>query len=452
MFMFRSRRNALVKRLWRQAALRRGGGGGGELADDDNPPPNGETGDNAAAAACTLEATEEQQVKSWIKSAAHALFKRLTDDQLALLLDILDGAGASASPCFPLDTDLLNRVCPAEGGHRLLCRLFRWPELSTGAELKRVINLCYSDHQSTTICCNPYHWSRLSDVAPPPYTRLGLNHDRPNRLTNSYPVESLETGGTNQYSSTASNLDGCGGGVVRLRPWCTLAYWELRQRVGRLFPVTQPSVAIFSDSLATSTAGAAPMVVPLPLDRQCNATSLCLSALTSQRPPETDAVRRTRQKVGLGLLLCQEPDGVWMYNRSENPVFVNSPTLDPPGTGPAGAPRTLLVYKVPPSFAIRVFDHERSLLYQQCSNNSVSESLAFDGPPCYRLDNNSTDASGKNESRLSPCFVFKEEYTDGPFDPNALRISFAKGWGPKYSRQFITSCPCWIEVLLAPSR
>lgn len=90
--------------------------------------------------------------------------------------------------------------------------------------------------------------------------------------------------------------------MVRLRPWCTLAYWELRQRVGRLFPVTQPSVAIFSDSLATSTAGAAPMVVPLPLDRQCNATSLCLSALTSQRPPETDAVRRTRQKVGLGMI------------------------------------------------------------------------------------------------------------------------------------------------------
>lgn len=46
----------------------------------------------------------------------------------------------------------------------------------------------------------------FADVAPPPYTRLGLNHDRPNRLTNSYPVESLETGGTNQYSSTASNL------------------------------------------------------------------------------------------------------------------------------------------------------------------------------------------------------------------------------------------------------
>ncbi len=64
--------------------------------------------------------------------------------------------------------------------------------------------------------------------------------------------------------------------------------------MGRLFPVTQPSVAIFSD--------AAP-------HREC-ATGLCLSALTSQRPPETDAVRRTRQKVGLGM--------IYFFSRREN--------------------------------------------------------------------------------------------------------------------------------------
>jgi len=110
MFMFRSRRNALVKRLWRQAALRRGGGGGG--GDDDDDPPLGETAAENVCGGAPEATTEEQQVKSWIKSAAHALFKRLTDDQLALLLDILDGAGASTSLCFSLDTDLVNSKHP----------------------------------------------------------------------------------------------------------------------------------------------------------------------------------------------------------------------------------------------------------------------------------------------------------------------------------------------------
>lgn len=29
-----------------------------------------------------------------------------------------------------------------------------------------------------------------------------------------------------------------------------------------------------------------------------------------------------------------------------------------------------------------------------------------------------------------------------------MRISFAKGWGPNYSRLEVISCPCWLEVLL----
>lgn len=96
-----------------------------------------------------------------------------------------------------------------------------------------------------------------------------------------------KSSGDNDFIGCFYLIDGCG---VRLRPWCTLAYWELRQRVGRLFPVTQPSVAIFSDESP---------------HREC-ATGLCLSALTSQRPAETDAVRRTRQKVGLGMIIANK--------------------------------------------------------------------------------------------------------------------------------------------------
>ena len=41
---------------------------------------------------------------------------------------------------------------------------------------------------------------------------------------------------------------------------------------------------------------------------------------------------------------------------------------------------------------------------------------------------------------------------DGPYDPYSLRLSFGKGWGGKYSRQAITCCPCWLEILLTPPR
>jgi MAD (mothers against decapentaplegic) family protein 6/7 len=161
--------------------------------------------------------------------------------------------------------------------------------------------------------------------------------------------------------------------------WCSVAYWEHRTRVGRLYAVCEQAVSIFYD---------------LP-----QGSGFCLGQLNLEQ--RSEAVRRTRSKIGFGILLSKEPDGVWAYNRGEHPIFVNSPTLDVPGG------RTLVVRKVPPGYSIKVFDFERS------------------GLP-----------------RAEP------DAADGPYDPHSARISFAKGWGPCYSRQFITSCPCWLEILL----
>lgn len=111
----------------------------------------------------------------------------------------------------------------------------------------------------------------------------------------------------------------------------------------------------------------------------------------------------------VGLMLSQESDGVWAYNRSDSPIFVNSPTLDDPES------RTLLVYRVPSGFCLNIFDRAKSTA---TSTSTTTSTL-------------------KNS---------------GPVDVNSVRISFAKGWGPKYSRQEVTSCPCWLEVLLAPCR
>ena len=131
--------------------------------------------------------------------------------------------------------------------------------------------------------------------------------------------------------------------------------------------------------------------------------------------------------------------GVWLYNRTDHPIFVNSPTLGPPpapipsattsttatSTSPStstsattsltSSPLPATVYKVPPSYSVQIFDYDKSRAYERLRDQRNS---------------------------------------DGPFDPNSIRISFAKGWGSNYSRRFVTSCPCWIEVLLEtpPSR
>ena len=155
--------------------------------------------------------------------------------------------------------------------------------------------------------------------------------------------------------------------------------------MGRLFAVREDTVNIFHK---------------LP-----HGDGMCLEIL--QQNPGDSCVARTREKIGHGLMLMREADGIWVYNRSDFPIFVNSPTLEILNS------RTCVVKKVPPGYSLQIFDYNRCDLLQ------------------YAKD---------------------KHFTDGPYDPSSIRISFAKGWGPHYSRQFITSCPCWIEVLLRINR
>merc|ERR1719228_259558 len=192
---------------------------------------------------------------------------------------------------------------------------------------------------------------------------------------------------TDQHSTkkTASQLET--GRVT----WCTLAYWEERTRVGRLFQVRSPGVEVFSQLPRPSPLGDA----------------LCLATLAANNLKPSESTLRTREKIGLGVILSHDERGVWAYNRTEVPIFVNSPTLDVPNS------RTYSVFKIPPGYSMQIFNYELSKLYQRIRDPAL---------------------------------------LDGPFDPHAVRISFAKGWGPSYSRQFIDCCPCWLEILLLPPR
>ncbi|CAG5106521.1 Similar to SMAD6: Mothers against decapentaplegic homolog 6 (Gallus gallus) [Cotesia congregata] len=189
----------------------------------------------------------------------------------------------------------------------------------------------------------------------------------------------------------------------RRKEWCTLAYWELGGRVGRLYPVESSTISVF-DSLH-------------------DGDGLCLASLAENHDSVDDA-KTTRSKIGLGLVLSQEDDGVWAYNRSSNPIFVNSPTLDDPES------RTLLVYRVPPGSCLNIFDRAKNL-------------------PSRCTYSNGNEGGGGGEGGISGAGGAN---SGGPVDMYSVRISFVKGWGPRYKRQEITSCPCWLEVLLAPCR
>ncbi|NXG23049.1 SMAD6 protein, partial [Grallaria varia] len=320
-----------------------------------------------------------------LKPAARALFKKLKDEELELLVQAVESQGAGESGCVWAPRGAKQGLPPQV----LLCRLFHWPDLHQSHELKR---LCSGTGgrggcgDSAMLCCNPHHFGRLAvpETPPPPYSEASCGPSWPDKPQHLDPqlLEFSCSRGDWHVGSSALPLPDASPSRSALQDgcWCKLAYWEHRTRVGRLYAVREASVSIFCEPPWGS--------------------GFCLAQLPVAR--RSRAVRRARGKIGRGLLLSRAPGAVWAYNRSEHPIFVSSPTLSPPGA------RRLAVLKVPPGYSAKVFDYERP--------------GAAGG---WRLPG------------------------EGPWDPHSVRISFAKGWGPCYSRRFITSCPCWLEVLLS---
>ncbi|XP_054626976.1 mothers against decapentaplegic homolog 6-like [Dunckerocampus dactyliophorus] len=456
--MFRSRRSGLVRRLWRSRAVTQSDGSGraeggcpcgsqphrkqqgpvtrvggpageaGDLAEeaeqaDDDPGvicASGRRGvdvDGRTVTCCLFgdlrpRTPQKDNCECGLLNIAHAFLKKLPERSLDVLLKAVESKGGVASECVMVPGTELRFGAHHVSSQHLLCRMYRWRDLPPSARLKALSHCqSFGGLDGVKVCCNPYHYSRLCgpESPPPPYSVSHSDERKPLESPLSYtetvpplitPAAYTETG-TSLGSSTSSG---------HRSHWCSVAYWEQRTRVGRLYPAHEPSLSIFYD---------------LP-----QGTGLCLSQLranvnhcrcddqgsrgTSGLPGypsqggNSSSVQQIRSKIGYGIVLSREPDGVWMYNRSQHPVFVHSPTLD------LLSARGLSVKRVMPGFSLKVFDYE--------SSGWMAE------------------------------HGIKPESQEGPWDPHSVRISFAKGWGPCYSRQFITSCPCWLEVLLNTHR
>lgn len=164
MFMFRQRRHAQVKRLWKLCK------GQTEASPDKKAAGNGLKNEDEEATAAS------ERVKK--QAAAQSMLKRLKESQLEDLIRSIETKGTcdpNGGPCCLVPRGDVRVI----GGrhlppHVLIAQLFRWPEVEQSFELKR-LPICR--HRSTSSsssnydvgdesaelyeCCNPYHWSRL---------------------------------------------------------------------------------------------------------------------------------------------------------------------------------------------------------------------------------------------------------------------------------------------------
>ncbi|XP_016960389.1 mothers against decapentaplegic homolog 6 [Drosophila biarmipes] len=344
---------------------------------------------------------QAQNVKR-IREDFDALMKQLKRKQMAeLLLAIKSRVDPPTSATTTAPTYLQCILIPRETQadreqHVTVSRLFFWAGLRSGEELKR-LPVCPAASDCIYTCCNPLHWFRIlhqpeTEAQPPPYQRSKMQRlrDADSEEDSQNDANSAELSTWSAQSSSISCIYKTSllesfttdGKDHNSKVWCQIAYWELAHRVGEFFNARTKAVNIYTDGIVGS-----------------EGDSMCLRDLApAGRQIQSEAVQTTRQKVGLGVTLSLENGDVWIYNRGNTPVFVDSPTL---------AENMDRVCKVMPGYCLKAFETFRAQL------------LSMEQQGHHRM---------------------------GPVDYFSIKISFAKGWGPAYKRQDIMGCPCWLEV------
>lgn len=115
------------------------------------------------------EAMPRTVLEQELKSATYSLLKRLKEKSLDNLLEAVESRGGMPSDCVMVSRTELRlggRVAPPE---LLVCKLYRWADLQHPAQLKPLCECkSFGTLDSQTVCCNPYHYSRLCGPGKPP--------------------------------------------------------------------------------------------------------------------------------------------------------------------------------------------------------------------------------------------------------------------------------------------
>lgn len=223
---------------------------------------------------------------------------------------------------------------------------------------------------------SPY---QITDTPPPPYIPLEI-HGNQNR----HSGDSSDC----QLVLQASNREFRPVCYEEPLHWCSVAYYELNNRVGETFQASSRSVLI--DGFT---------------DPSNNKNRFCLGLLSNVNRNST--IENTRRHIGKGVHLYYVGGEVYAECVSDSSIFVQSRNCNyQHGFHPA------TVCKIPSGCSLKIFNNQ---LFAQLLSQSVNQGFEV----VYELTKMCT-----------------------------IRMSFVKGWGAEYHRQDVTSTPCWIEIHL----
>jgi hypothetical protein len=90
------------------------------------------------------------------------MLKRLKETQLQSLIRAIDSKGGQVSDCVLVPKDeirIAKRISIPP--HVLCCRVWRWPHLRHGNDIRR-LHWCHSSNSDPIYqCINPYHWTQI---------------------------------------------------------------------------------------------------------------------------------------------------------------------------------------------------------------------------------------------------------------------------------------------------